>query len=116
MGFSGCLTTASNPCLAPLQAHADSPTAVVGTRQKPGGSRKSTCKEHTGRAMFSKRSNKEACHMKAQGHAAHRSTQDGVAGAAWYCGSVQARPMTLLYKHIVNYALAERCLVGTCSM
>jgi hypothetical protein len=66
--------------------------------------------------MFSTRSNKEACNMKAQGHAAHSSMQDGVAEAAWYCGSVQARPMTLLYKHIVKYALAERCLVGMRSM
>jgi hypothetical protein len=30
--------------------------------------------------MFSKSSNKDACNMKAQGHAAHMSTQDGVAG------------------------------------
>jgi hypothetical protein len=92
----------------------DSPAAAaaVGTRQKPGGGRKRTCKGHTGRAMFSKRSNKEACNMKAQGHAAHTSMQDGVAGAAWYCGSVQACLTTLLYKHIADYALAKRCLVG----
>jgi hypothetical protein len=35
---------------------------------------------HTGRAMLSKGSNKEACNMKARGCAAHSSTQDGVAG------------------------------------
>jgi hypothetical protein len=29
--------------------------------------------------MFSKSSNKDACNMKAQGHAAHMSTQDSVA-------------------------------------
>jgi hypothetical protein len=41
---------------------------------------KRTCKGHTGRAMFSKGSNKAACNMRAQWHAAHRSMQDGVAG------------------------------------
>jgi hypothetical protein len=80
------------------------------------GSHEEYMQGHAGRAMFSKRSNKEACNMKAQGHAAHMSTQDSVAGAAWYCGSVQACLMTRLYKHIVNYALAKRCLVGTRSM
>jgi hypothetical protein len=30
--------------------------------------------------MFSKRSNKEACSMKAQWHASHKSMQDGIAG------------------------------------
>jgi hypothetical protein len=77
---------------------------------------KSTCKGHTGRAMLSKGSNKEACNMKAQGRAAHMNTQDGAVGAACCVRSAQARPMTLLYKHTVNYALAERCLVGMRSM
>jgi hypothetical protein len=75
----------------------DSPAAAAGREKKPGGSREAHMQRHTGRAMFSKRSNKEACNMKAQGHAAHMSTQDSVAGAAWYCGSVQACLMTLLY-------------------
>jgi hypothetical protein len=30
--------------------------------------------------MFSNRSNKEACSMKAQWHASHKSMQDGIAG------------------------------------
>jgi hypothetical protein len=84
-------------------------------RKSQVGAVKSTCKGHTGRAL-SKRSNKEACNMKAQGHAAHMSTQDSVAEAACYFRSVQACLMTRLYKHIVNYALAKRCLVGTRSM
>jgi hypothetical protein len=77
---------------------------------------KSTCKGHTGRAVISKRPKKDFRSKQAQWHAAHRSTQDGVAGAACCVRSAQARPMTLLYKHIVNYALAERCLVGMLSM
>ena len=49
-------------------------------RQKTGGSREEHMQGHANRALFSEGSNKEACNMKAQGHAAHRSTQDGVAG------------------------------------
>ena len=105
------------PCYKHHRKHInDSPAAAAGREKKPGGSREAHMPRHTGRAMFGKRSNKEACNMKAQGHAAHMSTQDSVAGAAWYCGSVQACLMTLLYKHILNYAIAKRCLVGTRSM
>ena len=81
------------------------------------GSREEHMQEgHAGRAMFSKRSNKEACSMKAQWHAAHRSMQDGAAGAAWYCGSVQSMPHDTALAGGCQHALAEHCLVGTCSM
>ena len=81
----------------------DSPAAAaVGGEKKPGGSHEEYMQEgHTGKAL-SKGSNKEACSMKAQWHAAHRSMQDGAAGAAWYCGSVRACFMTLLLQHAVN--------------
>jgi hypothetical protein len=77
-------TAASNSGLAglpqaPLQAHARLTCCCCGLKN-PGGSREEHMQKHTGRARFSKRSNKEACSMKAQWHAAHRSTQDGVAG------------------------------------
>jgi hypothetical protein len=121
-GFTDLHATQGNVGLAdlpqaPSQAQCMTHLLLLwGREKKPGGSREEHMQGHAGRAMLRKRSNKEACSMKAQGHAAHKSMQDGVAGPAWYCGSVQARPMTLLYKHIVKYALAERCLMGMCSM
>jgi hypothetical protein len=56
-----------------------SPAAAVDERRSQVGCREEYMQRHTGRAMFSKTSNKDACNMKAQGHAAHMSTQDGVA-------------------------------------
>jgi hypothetical protein len=75
----------------------DSPAAAVDEKRSQVGAVKRTCKGHTGRAMFSERSNKEACSMKAQGHVAHRRMQDGVARLPGIVGNVQACPMTLLY-------------------
>jgi hypothetical protein len=50
-----------------------------------------------GQGFVQQKVNKEACSMKAQWHAAHMSTQDGVAGLPVVFRSAQARPMTLLY-------------------
>jgi hypothetical protein len=81
------------------------------------GAVKSTCKGHTGRALFSKRSNKEACSMKTQWLTAHMSTQDGVTGDAyivvWQCLSM---PPDTAPSASCQYALAKRCLVGTRNM
>jgi hypothetical protein len=124
MGLHGCFTHSGKQCwFGSLATSTIASTCMThlllllqGQEKKPGGSHEENMQGHAGRALFSKRSNKEACSMKAQWHAAHRSTQDGVAGAACCVRSAQARPMTLLYKHIVNNALAERCLVGMRSM
>jgi hypothetical protein len=103
MGFHGCFTHNQQGRLGGLATSTIATACMThllllwGRVKKPGGSREEHMQGHTDRALFSKRSNKEACNMKAQGHAAHMSTQDGVAGAAWYCGSVQACLMTLLY-------------------
>jgi hypothetical protein len=86
-----------------------------GREKKPGGSREEYMQGHTGKAL-SQGSNKEACSMKAQWHAAHRSMQDGAAGAAWYCGSVQSMPHDTALAGGCQHALAEHCLVGTRSM
>jgi hypothetical protein len=60
----------------------DSPAAaaVVVRESKSMESREEHMQGHAGRARFSKRSNKEACSMKAQLHEAHMSMQEGVAG------------------------------------
>jgi hypothetical protein len=102
----GCTAAPHTALLAACNAGRSPATSTIAStthllllwdERSQAGSREEYMQGHAGRAMFSKRSNKEACNMKAQGHAAHMSTQDSVAGAAWYCGSVQACLMTLLY-------------------
>jgi len=53
---------------------------LQGREKKPGGSHEENTQGHAGRALFSKRLNKEACSTKAQWHAAHMSMHSSVAG------------------------------------
>jgi hypothetical protein len=66
--------------------------------------------------VVQQRSNKEACNMKADWHAAHMSMQDGVAGLPGIVKAPQACLTTLLFQHCCKCTLAERCLHGTRSM
>jgi hypothetical protein len=122
MGLHVCCTHSGKQCwfgrLATTTIASTSMTHLLllwDEKRSQVGAVKRTCKGHTGRAMFSERSNKEACSMKAQGHVAHRRMQDGVARLP---GTVE------VFKHAhdtapsacCQYALAKRCLVGTRSM
>jgi hypothetical protein len=59
---------------------ADAAAAAVGRDRSQFGAVKSTCKDTQAGRCSAKRSNKEACSVKTQGHAAHMSTHNGVAG------------------------------------
>jgi hypothetical protein len=96
----------------------DSPAAAaVGRDRSQVGSREEYMQGgHTGRALFSRRSNKEACNVKAQWHPVHRSTQ------GWCCRGclVLHKCSSMLHDTALQahckIHLAEHCLVGTRSM
>jgi hypothetical protein len=79
------------------------------------GGRKRTCKGHTGRAMFSKRSNKRSLqHESTVACSTHEHAGWCCRGCLmlWKCSSMPRDTAPSPRK----YALAKRCLVGTRSM